>query len=80
MATVTIKNIPDDLYERLKRMAVAHRRSVNSEVIVCLERAVVSEGGDATAILSRADDLRTRLALQPVTEEALSKAKDAGRP
>ncbi len=36
MATITVKNIPGDLYEHLKERAQAHRRSLNSEVIVCL--------------------------------------------
>ena len=35
--TLTLKNIPDDLYARLKKSAEAHRRSLNSEVIACLE-------------------------------------------
>ena len=37
MATITVKNIPDDLYERLKVVAGTHHRSINSEVIYCLE-------------------------------------------
>lgn len=35
--TLTLKNIPDEVYERLKIAADAHRRSLNSEAIVCLE-------------------------------------------
>jgi plasmid stability protein len=35
--TLTLKNIPDEVYERLKSAAQAHRRSLNSEAIVCLE-------------------------------------------
>lgn len=38
MANVTVKNIPDDLYEQLKQAAEAHHRSVNSELIHCLEQ------------------------------------------
>ncbi|MDQ3254247.1 MAG: Arc family DNA-binding protein, partial [Acidobacteriota bacterium] len=34
MATLTIKNLPDDLYQQLKRTAAQHRRSINSEVII----------------------------------------------
>lgn len=33
--TLTLKNIPDDVYQRLKRSASEHRRSLNSEAIVC---------------------------------------------
>ena len=35
--TLTLKNIPDDVYLRLKEQAKMHRRSLNREVIVCLE-------------------------------------------
>ena len=35
--TLTLKNIPDELYERLKSAAELNRRSLNSEAIVCLE-------------------------------------------
>ncbi len=42
MPTLTIKGLPDPLYRRLKEQAKAHRRSLNGEIIVCLERAVGS--------------------------------------
>jgi plasmid stability protein len=32
MATLTIKNIPDDVYEQLKQRTARHRRSVNREL------------------------------------------------
>ena len=31
---MTLKNIPDDVYERLKAAASLHRRGLNSEAIV----------------------------------------------
>ena len=33
MATLTIKNLPNQLYERLRAQAKWHRRSINSEAI-----------------------------------------------
>ena len=39
MATLTIKNVPDKLVRRLKVQAAHHRRSLNLEVITCLEAA-----------------------------------------
>ena len=39
--TPTLKNIPDEVYERLKTAAQAHRRSLNSEAIVCLETVLM---------------------------------------
>ena len=41
--TLTLKNIPDALYGRLKETADAHRRSLNSEVIVCLESILLPQ-------------------------------------
>jgi len=38
--SITLKNLPDDLYERLRASAQLHRRSLNSEVIICLERVL----------------------------------------
>ena len=51
MATVTLKNIPDRLCSRLKKSAAQHRRSINSEAIVCLERALVSQPVDPSVSL-----------------------------
>ncbi len=39
MAILNVKNFPDELYERLKALAEAERRSVASQVIYLLERA-----------------------------------------
>jgi plasmid stability protein len=41
MASITIKNIPDHLYEALKDSAALHHRSINGEVIDCLERTLL---------------------------------------
>ena len=54
MTTITLKNIPDDLYERLKSQAQAHRRSVNSELIHCLEtvlrpKKITTDAADGVA-------------------------------
>jgi plasmid stability protein len=73
--TLTLKNIPDELYERLKQSAVEHRRSLNSEILVCLDRALHSERIDPQAVLARADALRRRAALAPVTDDLLREAR-----
>ena len=35
--TLTVENIPDEIYQRIKATAAANHRSVNREVIACLE-------------------------------------------
>ena len=80
MATMTLKNIPDDLYEQLRKSAEHNRRSINSEAIVCLERALQAQPVDTRAILARARELRSRIPGVFVTEAELRAARDAGRP
>jgi len=80
MATITVKNIPDDLYARLKRAAQRHRRSINSEIIVCIERAVCSRRISGDEVLAQAQQLREKTEAHPLTDETLEAAKAAGRP
>ena len=37
MATLTLKNIPEELHARLKKSAEQNRRSLNSEILIRLE-------------------------------------------
>ena len=80
MPNITIKNIPEDLYERLKESARAHRRSINSEVIVCIEKAVGARKRDVQAILARAEALREKTAEYKITDGEIDQAKSDGRP
>jgi plasmid stability protein len=79
MATITLKNIPDDLYEQLRRSAETNRRSINSEVIVCIERAVRARRVDPAAALARARQLREATAGYAISDEEFDAAKQAGR-
>ncbi len=59
--TLTLKNIPDDVYDRLKRSAQTHRRSMNSEAIVCLEAMLLPATVTLAERLARAHELRAAL-------------------
>lgn len=80
MPTLTLKSLPDGLYLQLKARAAAHRRSLNSEILVCLEQAVAGTPVDVSATLARVDTLRERLRVPPVTDDVLAVARAAGRP
>ncbi|MSQ05870.1 MAG: Arc family DNA-binding protein [Dehalococcoidia bacterium] len=80
MATLTVRNVPGQLYEQLKRSAALHRRSINSEVIVCLEMALVSTPIDPEAFLAQVRALRARVPRVFVTEQDLQQAKNEDRP
>jgi plasmid stability protein len=79
MATLTIKNIPEKLRERLKESAAQHRRSINGEAISCLEKALVGNRLDPEDFLARARSLRARMPRVFVTERTLRAAKNQGR-
>jgi plasmid stability protein len=79
MATLTIKNIPEPLVRRLKRLAAAHRRSLNFEVISCLEAAAQAEPIDVAAMLARVRTLRQAPAGPRVTDVMLADLKSRGR-
>jgi plasmid stability protein len=52
VATITLKNIPEPLHEALKRRALFHRRSLNSEAIECLEWVLLGKALDVPAYLA----------------------------
>jgi antitoxin FitA len=79
MPTITVKNIPEDVYERLKEQAKRNRRSINSEIIMLIERAVMSYRIDPEEILESARVIRESLNFV-ATEEEINRAKNEGRP
>ncbi|MDZ7780221.1 MAG: Arc family DNA-binding protein [Gemmatimonadota bacterium] len=76
MTNLTIKNLPQPLYERLKERAARNRRSLNSEVIHALERATGSVPVDAEALLARVRAGRPLLPYR--TTDELRALRDAG--
>ena len=40
MSTLTLKDVPEELRTALKQRALRHRRSLNQELLYCLERVV----------------------------------------
>ena len=75
----TLKNIPDEIYEKIKLQAQRHRRSINSEIINILASATAFKRRSAEEILARADELRARTK-GFLTEEFLQKVKREGLP
>lgn len=80
MTTITVKNIPNELYEQLKKLAEVNHRSINSEIIVCIERAIDLQPLDASQFLREARQLRELTADYIVSDTELTSAKTAGRP
>jgi plasmid stability protein len=76
---LTLKNVPDDVYERLKASADAHRRSLNSEAIVCLETALLPGRTSPAERIARARALRAGLPKLRVKRRELDVFKREGR-
>ena len=79
MPALTIKNIPDDLYDRLKEAARVHRRSLNSEILYCVERTLVPCKMEVSDHLAIARKVREKTAAYTLTDEILDAAKSDGR-
>jgi plasmid stability protein len=79
MANLTIKNVPKSVLRRLKARAALHRRSLNLEVIACLESLVQSARVDIDALLVRVREIRRTPARSQLTDRVLARLKAAGR-
>jgi len=61
MSTLHVRNVPDELYERLRQRAARQRRSLSAEVVVLLDQALEQE--EASVTLLR--EIRSRRAYSP---------------
>jgi plasmid stability protein len=77
--TLTLKNIPDTVYDRLKAAAETHRRSLNSEAIVCLEAVLLPTRAMPGERLARARELRAALPQGKFRARDIDAAKREGR-
>lgn len=77
--TLILKNIPDEIYERLKASAEVHRRSLNSEAIVCLESVLVPARLAPGERIARARALRASLAPAKFEARDIDDLKRQGR-
>jgi len=80
MPSLTLRNIPSELLERLRRDAEQHRRSLNSEVLTRLEHSVGAVCVDPQAFLARVARLPERADLPALTDALLAQAEHEGRP
>ncbi|HUL11248.1 MAG TPA: hypothetical protein VLU73_03645 [Methylococcaceae bacterium] len=79
MPGITLKNIPEPLYNRLVEMARSHHRSLTKKIVVALERYVQRPTQDKTELLARIRAVRDRY---PPTVSAVDIEgwKESGRP
>ena len=79
MATITVKNIPNELYEKLKATASLDRRSVNNQVIYCIENMIQSKKINPKEFIDQIDNFYQDIHLPPLTDKKLKEYKESGR-
>jgi plasmid stability protein len=48
MKSITVRNIPDELLDRLRTLSVVEKRSLNNEMLIVLEKGLAKESEDKT--------------------------------
>jgi len=79
MPNITVKNIPDSIYNKLKQQAQNQHRSMNSEIIACLERTVEPKRVSPDEILRQARMMRKKIR-GSLSADEIQDAIDQGRP
>jgi plasmid stability protein len=77
MPTLTLKGLPEELHERLKEQAERHRRSMNSEAIMILERTLMPTRQSAEEAIAKAEALNRQIG--KTFPDIVNEAKREGR-
>jgi len=48
MANITVRNIPEEVFEKIKALSAIERRSLNNQILTVLERGTFSEYEEVT--------------------------------
>jgi plasmid stability protein len=78
MVTVTIKNIPEQIYERIKTQAKSNHRSMNGEILSILEGAVSLLPIDVEITLEGARKVCELTAKYTITADEIEKTINEG--
>ncbi len=79
MRNITVKNIPNDVYDQLKQSAKINRRSINQEIIICIESSTQGAVIEPQQFLDNARRLRKITADRPISNEELNRVKGIKR-
>ncbi|MCD6584697.1 MAG: Arc family DNA-binding protein [Desulfobacteraceae bacterium] len=78
MQTITVKNIPSDIHQSLKNIAKLNHRSLNNEIIYCLEKYTKISKVDPAVLINKARQVRFGIS-HKFTDEEIQDAKNEGR-
>ena len=77
--TITLKAVPDEVYEQLRTSADANRRSLSSEAIACLESILLPRKKTALEHVAAARAIRKTLKPGAFEAEDIDRFKRARR-
>ena len=80
MPALTLKNIPEELYNSLKEAATRHHRSLNSEIIDCLEKSLHPQTLPPAQRLAHIRQLRGNMDKSRIKPTDIKQAINSGRP
>ena len=80
MATLHVRNVPDELMERLRERARAENRSISAELVTLLERALREQSLPVAVLLERMSRRLEEQRLRPHVPDSLELIReDRGR-
>jgi plasmid stability protein len=79
MPSITVKNIPQELYDKLKIVATLNHRSINNEMINCLESVLMPQRLSINEKLLRAKRIRNQINISKIDAYEIKNAIEEGR-
>jgi len=79
MPAITLKNIPEELYAKIKKSAEMNFRSINSEILFRLKSSISQQKPEASNLLSQIHAIHRKIKIPVLTNNFIDKAKNEGR-
>lgn len=75
---ITLKKIPDELYNELKKRADRYKRSLNSEILHTLEKSTLSSKFDPDELIEKVKGIHSKIKVKAKKKD-IEEAKNWGR-
>ncbi len=79
MPAITLKNIPDELYVKIKKSAEMNFRSINSEILFRLKSSIAQRKPDINYLLSQIHALNDQIQIPNLNDKLIDQAKNESR-
>ncbi|MBN1349402.1 Arc family DNA-binding protein [candidate division KSB1 bacterium] len=80
MPAITLKNIPADLYDEIKKNADINFRSINGEILFRLKKSIGHKKTNPELLISKIEAIQAKIKAPDLTDEILYEAKNMERP